>query len=239
MLPKKRVRPAADIIGISKEEADSMDDTLSSISELAYSSPKEQLPPQLNTRSARSRFFFVPTESIDIAIKKRKKQFEKPKLHHVDDQIQRRLKKYKTEVPKKLKGNIDSVREFFLTEIAPRTVAMDAAIAQARGVVGGLLHTEVDATVFARFERMVNSAVDMKMASFVAKHFKLTHEDATKLLADLNFRPQHMSLFGGAPPPPAQPAAPRKRGRSHSTTPVMTRPMKRRKKHEEEFEDLE
>ena len=231
MFPKKKASKASDINGLNADEVQSMEDTLSSIAELAYSDRKSNgLPQPMNTRAGRCRFFFVPSESLDEEIKRRQKQFAKPKLRHVDEVVQKRLKKYKKQAPPKLKVNIDLVREFFLSEIAPRTIAMDAGIEQARSVVGGLLKSEVDATVFSRFERMVNAAVDMSMAEFVAKLFELSSEDARKMLDEINYKPKNLSLFPGMPAP-----SPVSQGRKPaSTMPVMSKP-RRNQDHEEDF----
>lgn len=229
MFPKKKASPASEINGLNADETQEMADTLSSIAELAYSDKKpSNLPTALSTRAGRSRFFFIPTESIDEEIIRRKKQFEKPKMRHVDEEVQQRLKKYKKQAPKKFRTYIDEVREFFLLEIAPRTIAMDAGIEQARSVVGGLLKSDIDVSVFNRFERMMNAAVDLTMAEFIADLFKLTPEDARKMLEEINFKPKHVSLFSGAPSPVAQGRRPA------STTPVMTKPL-RNSQHEEEF----
>jgi hypothetical protein len=227
----KKVRTQAEeLILTDQTEMDNADAALLSISELAYST-KVTPPKSKEARSERSRFFFTPSESLDEEIKRRKKQFKKPIISHVDTPIQKRVKKYKKQVPKVLKANITVVREFFLKEIAPRTLAMDAGSTQARAVVQEMLKTEVDVTMFNRFERMVNSAANISMATFIAAYFGLPKQAANQLLAELNFKPQFMSM----PPIPQLQPMPAPRNRRHSTTPMMSKP-RRRKEREEEFE---
>jgi hypothetical protein len=102
------------------------------------------------------------------------KEAMKPKeLEHIDSEIVKRLSEYKSESPALLQKHIESIREFFLSEVAPKTLAASGGTLQATEVIQRLLNTEVDGSTAARFQQMVNRATTLKMALFVCQYFDL------------------------------------------------------------------
>lgn len=98
----------------------------------------------------------------------------KPKvLDHIDSDIISRLDEYRVSSPDLFKARLEQVREFFLTEVAPLTIASSGGAIQAAEVLGRMLDTEIDASTAARFQQMVNRATTLKMAQFVATYFDL------------------------------------------------------------------
>lgn len=150
-----------DIIGSTDEELAAEEALAASLSRLAYSVPDK--------KNRRSRFWFkldqpaaVPAETM------------KPKvLEHIDSEIINRLAIYKGTSPAMFQGNIEAVREFFLNEVAPRTIAASGGTIQAAEVLKRLLDTEIDESTAQRFAQMVSRAATLTMGRFVASYFNL------------------------------------------------------------------
>jgi len=155
------------------KEEDKADGILSALSELAYAmpSPKAQAEPQKKRR--KSRFFFVLSDSIYTEVQKRSSITRRKELVPIDHEIEARLKGYRKEAPSKIEANIEAVREFFLKEVGPLTMAGSAGATQAQQVVQRLLNTEVDGTLFAKFDRMSATAANIKMSKFIARYYGL------------------------------------------------------------------
>jgi len=164
-------------------EQEAADELLAALSDIAYASPEVELIKKSGKH--KSKFFFQLDPSFSQATRLRAKTFKKKKIAHIDDHIIKRLKAYRKEVPDLLEPNITKVREFFLKEIAPRTLAGGPGMLQARDVVQRLLNTEIDGTQFDKFERMSHAAVSMVMAKFVAHYYGLPIDAATKILIDI------------------------------------------------------
>ncbi len=165
--------------GKNQKELDREDAILASLSNLAF--PEKQVVPKLPSGSRTSRFWFrveTPRETVE----KLKADMKPKTVTHIDRAVVERLAKYKAQAPKELKSHINEVREFFLTEIAPLTLAASGGALQAVEVVQRLLDTEVDMNIVSRLENMVNRAATLKMALFVLNYFKLPREHLESLL---------------------------------------------------------
>lgn len=182
---------------VAQEEA--ADELLAALSDLAYSTPSTTVIEA--KKKHKSKFFFFPTESLDTHVKKQSHKLKAKKLIHVDDEIHKRLKGYKTEIPPELSTNIESVREFFLTIIAPRSLSSGAGASQAKEVVQRLLDTEIDGSQFDKFERMSHAAVNMVMAKFVANYYGLPKKAAADILNSILPRPQQAIAIPSLPQP--------------------------------------
>lgn len=142
------------------------DDALTvSLSRLAYSVPKQG--------KRTSRFWFsMEDEEFEFV-----KKVMKPKqLEHIDSQIVDRLAIYKKDSPDIYQKHIENIREFFLKEIAPRTLSASGGTTQATEVIRRLLNTDVDDATVSRFQLMINRATTIKMAEFVVSYFGLSEK---------------------------------------------------------------
>lgn len=169
------------LLGKSQEELDREDQLLSALSNLAYSvkeTPDSGYDP---SRKRTSRFWFK-LETTDQFVVKRKKSLAPKAVEHIDAEITDRLKTYEKELSPVLKDKINQVREFFLTEIAPLTLATSGGAIQSRAVAERMLDTEVDSAIFARFENMANRAATIKLGLFVLDYFGLPHSHFNELL---------------------------------------------------------
>ncbi len=160
------------------------DELLASLSDIAYAAPRKERPVETKSKY-KSRFFFKINKSLTVSIQDRARKFVPKSRVHIDDEVSKRLRAYKKELPTQLGANINAIREFFLTTIGPRSLAGGAGAIQAREVVQRMLKTEVDSTQFDKFERMSHVAVNIVMAKFVAKYYGLPVSAATKILADI------------------------------------------------------
>jgi hypothetical protein len=115
-------------------------------------------------------------------------------MEHIDSQIVDRLDGYKAESPDIYQSHIIAVREFFLKEVAPRTLAASGGTMQATEVIRRLLDTDVDESTVARFQNMLNRATTLKMAEFIVEYFGLPREHL-------------MSIIGSRPPEQPAPTA--------------------------------
>jgi hypothetical protein len=141
--------------------------------------PPDKTTPSSKTASRASRFWFT-LETTSEVVASRKRKLAPKAVEHIDAEITDRLKTYEKELSPVLKARIAQVREFFLTEIAPLTLATAGGAIQSRAVAERMLDTEVDSAIFARFENMVNRAATIKLGIFVLDYFGLppTHFDA-------------------------------------------------------------
>ena len=182
------------LVPVSDEELANEDAMLASLSDIAYSTitPKPAKPVTVR----KSRFFFRLSKSFADELEAKKREFVPKQMVHIDAEVDKRLKSYRTQVPAELAHNIDNVREFFLQEIAPITMAAGAAANQALEVVRRLVKSDVDGTQFEKFERMMALAVDIKMARFVARALGLTKVEASEILQAMKPRPPQIIPVG-------------------------------------------
>ena len=182
------------LVPVSEEELASEDALLASLSDIAYSTvtPEAKETPKIR----KSQFFFRLSRSFADEVEAKKKNFIPKQLVHIDAEVERRLKSYKQQVPSELAHNIDQVREFFLQEIAPITMAVGAGTSQALEVVRRLVKSDVDGTQFEKFERMTAFAVDIKMARFIARALGLTKVEAAEILQAMKPRPPQIIPIG-------------------------------------------
>lgn len=178
---------ANNLVPATNEELNAQDAMLASLTDIAYSSVPENKPVIVRERH-RSRFFFKLSKSFAETAKVGQKTFKAKDLTHVDHEVEKRLKDYRKEVPAELASNIDEVREFFLREIAPISLAANAGANQAMEVVKRMLGSDIDGTQFEKFERMAALAVDIKMARFIARQFGMTKVEANEILEKMKPR---------------------------------------------------
>lgn len=163
--------------GKTQAELDNDDSILSSLSNIAYSDKSINVV----NRTRNSRFWFKIETTKEI-VKVQKEVMLKKALTNIDQEVESRLVGYRKELSPELKTNIEKVREFFLTEVAPLTLASSAGSIQSQQVVQRLLDSDVDSQIFARFDNMVNRAATLKMANFVASYFGLEPSNVQSLI---------------------------------------------------------
>lgn len=169
------------LVPATTKELEGADQLLAALTDIAYAT-EPTVKVKKRERKHRSRFFFRLTKSIADEVKDKQKQ-SKPKTRvHIDHEVEKRLSDYRQDMPSELEKNIAKVREFFLREIAPITLAAGAGSGQALEVVKRLVGTDIDGTQFDKFERMAAKAVDIKMARFICKQFGLGKAEAEDIL---------------------------------------------------------
>ncbi len=133
----------------------------------------------------KSRFFYTPTKSFDAELDESKADIKPTTLTLVDQEVTDRSSSYKEELTDELVNRIDVIREFFLKEIAPKMFAAQSGVLQARLVAELALGAQVDTTHFSQFERMLSTAVTMKMARFITEYLGLPKAQSQELLSFL------------------------------------------------------
>ncbi len=108
---------------------------------------------------------------------------------YVDKLVTERTKTYSTELPKKLRKEADKIREFFLSEIGPFMMAINAGTEEAREVAERTIEGKIDRAVFSRFEILVSKTIDLKMARFIAKWLDVSEEDIQRIMAIVQEKP--------------------------------------------------
>ncbi len=184
------------LVGDNQEILDGADAMLASLTNIAYSNVPEEAVEVITKRKYKSRFFFTLSKSFADLAESNRQVFKPKELTHIDHEVEKRLKDYKKKMPSELASNIDRVREFFLNEIAPITLAANAGASQAREVVKRLVNSDVDGTQFEKFERLTAKAVDIKMARFIAREFSMTKAEATEMLNELKPRSPQILPIG-------------------------------------------
>jgi hypothetical protein len=158
---------------------DQEDAMLASLTNIAYS--QKSVPANKLNATRNSKFWFK-LETTNSIVEDRKYRLAPKEVEYIDAEVEGRLKSYRPQIGPMLQGNISVVREFFLTEIAPLTMASEGGTLQSKEVVQRLLDTEVDATLFSKFHTMVNKAANLKMAIFVASYFGLPESSISSLI---------------------------------------------------------
>jgi hypothetical protein len=117
-----------------------------------------------------SRFLFRLTSSTEDQVTKLQEANSKKQLEHVDAELEQQAKAYLPSVTKDLDQQITKVREFFLNDVAPRTLAAQAGVKQALEIIKRSIGIEVEQTSFIQFEQMLRLASKHKMAEFVVSY---------------------------------------------------------------------
>jgi len=149
----------------------------------------------------RSEFFFRLSESFQQELDRRRKALAKkrvnPALVLLDQEVEERKKVYEQELPEGLQANIERVREFILTEVAPLMMAVQAGTKQAQEVIQRTLNTAIDERPLVQFELMTQSAGRMRMAKFITKYMGLDESVAEELLATVAPKKEMMIFHPG------------------------------------------
>lgn len=185
------------------DDDDDTDDLLSNLSVTATATPQEK-PSFVPKR--KSQFFFTLTPALVLETEARKKVLEAKKLVHVDADLVKRAKNYRKELPPDLSANLDEIREFFLQELAPLTLAVQPGSAQALEIVERTIKGAIDPGFILQFERMLVKGVNMKMSRFIAAYLKLPPSAAKVLLESISpIRKEAVFIGADAPRPEHQP----------------------------------
>lgn len=187
------MEPEATLMLSSKQEEDAADELLLALTSLAKVIPVEKpkkKKKKVDTSAAtpemkkhRSRFFFKPTQSFAASVQDQKDALAPAEpLENENAEVDARVKSYLNELPISIQPNIEEVREFFIDAIAPKTLAVQAATAQALDVIQRTLNAAIDPKPFAQFERMVDQARLYKMAEFVATYMGLPKSSVAELV---------------------------------------------------------
>lgn len=178
-------------VGDSDEAAEQQDKFLSRLSTIAYA--KDSVVSKSNKASKyKSEFFFHVDEEDEIQIIKDKvyaKEAEEP----VNTELILRSEKYADELPAELKDKIERVREFFLCEIAPISIALQGGLSQAKTIIEQQVG-EIDASEMMLAERFAAQSSKIRVMRFISDMFGLTQEESEKLY-DLTLQPKQPQLF--------------------------------------------
>jgi len=169
--------------GAPQAQLDQEDALTKGLLNVAYSVvPDEPVKKKVSRFGRRESRFWFQLESEKDKIARRRQEFKPPTLEHIDDAVTTRLKTFQKEVPDLLRSGIQEVREFFLKELAPLTLAAPGGVIQARDVAERMFNTTIDTGIFSRFDNMVNCATTIKVALFVLDYFDLPEDFLPMLL---------------------------------------------------------
>lgn len=171
---------ANSVVGRSGKDLRQQDVTLEALSNLAYAAAPIKTAKHQPNRTSR---FWFKVESVAEVVAQAKKDLAPKEIEHVDVEITKRIATYKTQLAPALKTNIEVVREFFLRELTPLTVASEGGITQAKEVVQRILDTEVDSALIDRFRGMASRAAVLRLAIFMVEYFKLPKEYVNNLFS--------------------------------------------------------
>lgn len=117
-----------------------------------------------------SRFLFRLSPSLEEQVQHLEKSSKPKQLEHFDAEIEQLSKEFGEKIATTLDRNIKNVRTFFLKEIAPKTLAAQAATDQVLEIIKRTVGTEVESTTFTQFENMMKLATRQKMAEFIVSY---------------------------------------------------------------------
>ena len=150
--------------------------------------------PKRKSRLPESRFIFEVEEDFVAEMR----AANAPKVVVADNQeVLARVAKLEKVLPPELKGNIALVRNFFLQEVAPLTLALGTGVDHAQEVIKKVAGVDLEPSTFVKFEKMAHAAVHIRMAAFLENYLKLPKGAAEDLLTSIAPRPKE------APPAPA------------------------------------
>lgn len=130
----------------------------------------------------KSRFIYTPSASFLEDMEKIKEVIKPAVLPIVDQEIQTRSKRYKKECPNDLAKYIVQVREFFLKELSPKTLAGISGIEQAKKVLEQLLDSPIEDQPIKEFRLMLTEATRIKMAKYIGKYMKLSSSEIQRII---------------------------------------------------------
>ena len=186
----QRVNPAE---GMTLEEAKRQDKFLSQISRIAYVPNKKSVASPVKSDSKyKSRFFFHVDDKDELSVIE-DSVHAKPKEEPINIEILKRSDAYSKELPASLKSAITQIREFFLKEIAPKSIALQGGLAQAKAVIEQQVG-EVDASEMAWAEKFAVHSAKLRVLRFIKELFELTNEEAEKLY-DMSFNTKQPNIF--------------------------------------------
>lgn len=189
-----------------------------------YDGPDAPEKEKAKKKRFKSRFFFVPSKSLDEETDELEESMKPRQIVHADEHVTKRIEKLKLEFAPEFDKRHTAVREYFLTEIAPKLVSVKSGSDQAMMMLSQMFQSQLDPTAFNQFEQMSRAAARLMMAEYITKFFGLPKKRALELVAAITpMRPQTVAI---PPLDPSEIAKEQARNRS-STTPVMTRPQKR------------
>lgn len=88
-------------------------------------------------------------------------------------------------LPKSVSTEAESVREFFVRELAPKILAASAGSMEAHTALAKALGADVDLTLDSKFQRLIRQAAEIQMMRFIQKYMHMSDEDAQQLLPAL------------------------------------------------------
>jgi hypothetical protein len=93
-------------------------------------------------------------------------------------------KAYQDKLPKLLEARIPEVRDFFLREIAPTSLAIANGVQDAQEVLERALGEKPDTAYFSsKIENLAYIGLEIKIVSFITKLLKLSPEENTQFLS--------------------------------------------------------
>ena len=187
----QRVNPAE---GMSIEEAKRQDKFLSQISRIAYVPEKDKRKPSpvKSDSKYKSRFFFHVDDKDELSVIEASVK-AKPKEEPINIEILKRSDQYAKELPASLRDAITQIREFFLKEIAPKSIALQGGLAQAKAVIEQQVG-EVDASEMSWAEKFAVHSSKLRVLRFIKELFELTNEEAEKVY-DMSFNTKQPNIF--------------------------------------------
>jgi hypothetical protein len=147
--------------------------------------------PEVTPKSKRrSRFFFkLPEDEM-----RELKALNAPKTVELDNaEFIAYAEALAVSLPPNVKLNLEKVRDFFIQEIAPLTLALSAGAEQAKAAIKVVTGSEVEPSTFQKFEKMAHLAVQLRMASFLEDYLALGAGSAVKLLPEPAHAPKPLA----------------------------------------------
>jgi hypothetical protein len=149
----------------------------------------------------KSKFIYTPSASFLEDMEKIKEVIKPISLPIVDQEIENRSKKYKKECPSDLSKYIVQVREFFLKELSPKTLAGVSGIEQAKKVLEQLLESPIEDQPIKDFKLMLTEAARIKMAKYIGKYMKLSSSEIQRII---NLTTPKREVYIPIPPEPRE-----------------------------------
>lgn len=196
MVKKTRTAPEAEVVELPETRRrhpteTPIDGILAELSSVAQMRPPPDGGPGIkrSLNPLRSRFIFKLRGPSDEEVR-RKELTERPELPRSTKEVDDRSESYSVELPGLMEDRLNKIREFMLQELAPRMLAAQAGITQARYVVDRVAGAQMDDSTEHFFNQLMVKAANLRMCKFIAEYFGLQVEEVEGLLKQLDYTRQ-------------------------------------------------
>lgn len=148
------------------------------------SKPKEKEAKKLVTRKYNSSFFFSLKDEY-LEQERMRRMTEVKVLPSSTKAVVDASKELEKILPSRLEPNIEEVRDFFLHDLGPKTLASMSGLDEACAIIEQITGASVDRNTVDSFRRIMVQGSRLKMVQFVSKYLDLSEQSIKDLMTSV------------------------------------------------------